>query len=69
MEKILTPKTTPDMEAFFSKVMERGMGVPLVLDAAPAVTDLEPNSWAIYGNDVYIRTSDGSGIKLTGASF
>lgn len=69
MEKLIIPKTTSDMESLLTKLFERAMGVGIKFSNAPAVTDLNPDSWGWYGNDLYFRMSDGSGIKVTGSAF
>lgn len=69
MEKIITPKTTPDIEAVFSRIFENAWGNPIKFNSAPASTDLNPNSWGYFGNNLYLKTSDGTAIKITGAAF
>jgi hypothetical protein len=69
MEKLLIPKTTPDMEQLFGKIFAEAFGNPIEFSSAPALSDLQPNSWGFSGNDIYIKTSTGAGIKLSGAAF
>ncbi len=50
-------------------IMEEGMGAPIAFSAVPTLADMKSNTWGFYGNDIYIMTNSGTGIKLTGASF
>lgn len=67
MERIIIPKTTPDMESFLGKILDTGMGVPETVDAAPTSDQLRPNTWMKYGTDLYIRFSDGVTLRFSGA--
>lgn len=66
MERIIVPKTTPDMEAFFGKIMDTGMGVPETVTSAPTSEQIKPNTWMKHGTDLYLRFSDGVTLKFSG---
>ena len=65
MERIILPKVPPDHEAFLTKVLDRAMGVPDVVDSAPTSEQITPNSWMKHGTDIYVRFSDGVTLKIT----
>jgi len=50
-------------------IYENAMGVPIQFDAVPTLDSMKSNTWGYYGNDIYIKTASGTGIKLAGAAF
>ncbi len=58
-----------DVKTTLDKVFEESFGNPIEFSAAPALAELEANTWGFFGNDLYIKTSSGSGIKVSGAAF
>lgn len=41
----------------------------IAFDSVPTLSDMESNTIGYYGNNVYIKTKNGTGIVLTGAAF
>lgn len=58
-----------DTQDLFNYIFEQAFGEPISFESVPTLEDMNANSWGFNGNDIYIKTKDGGGIKLSGASF
>lgn len=71
--KPLPTDLTPDQESLWRHVFASAQGdlidFATELESAPSLSDMEANTWGYYGDDIYIKTKSGTGIKLAGASF
>lgn len=70
MERIPIPKGVDEkVESVLKQIMDDAPGQMIALSAVPTGDVLTPGQIGFYGNDVYIRTSTGSRIKLSGSSW
>lgn len=70
MESIPLPyPSSPDQSTFFNKIFEQAQGVMIALPSVPTGDMLQPNQMGFFGTDVYLVTSSGTKIKLTGSSW
>lgn len=69
MQNVVIPQNVgADMERVLNHIFSEAMGNPIKFEEAPSLSDLNPNSWGFSGTDVYLRFSDGTGIKLIGVA-
>jgi len=57
-----------DTRSALQNILENAMGNPINFSSTPTVAVMKPNTWGFNGNDIYIKKSDGTGIKLSGAA-
>ena len=69
MEKTHLSEDSQERQRVFEHIFDGAMGNPIDFSSTPSLTDMDSNSWGFNGNDIYIKTSAGLGIKLSGASF
>ena len=66
MERIIVPKTTPEQESFFQKLMDTAIGTPTIFTSAPTADQMEPNTCGFYANELYYKFGNGVLLKFTG---
>jgi len=57
-----------DMRNIFDHIFQSSFGNPIAFDSAPSLSEMKSDTWAFYGNDIYIKTKSGTGIKLSGTA-
>lgn len=58
-----------DIQYNFDFVFQNAMGMPIIFDSEPTVSQMKANTWGKVSGDntaLYIRFADGGGIKITG---
>ena len=59
----------PDWDGVLEHIFSGAWGNPISFSAAPTLSIMDAGTWGYHGTNIYIKTLEGTGIKLTGASF
>lgn len=65
-KKPLPPKIDTDLAKTINDIFTLAQGIPVKLKAVPTLATMEPDTWGYYGQTIYFKFGDGTGISITG---
>ena len=57
-----------DVRDNIEHILKNAFGNPIIFDSEPSNTNMKANTFGKYGNNLYIKFSDGNAIKIEGSA-